>query len=144
MDGHFASASFIEDIDLYSVAESSLSVGDEVGDVFQIWAAADNVVCDVVADVLYHAVIPYYDIMQGGVVNSAMLVDASGQGKDFPEGAEFNLPWEIGISDVFRIKFRVNEDIAPVLASARLCFQLRYLLSRQWDVGFHFSVYYFW
>ena len=92
MDGHFASASFIEDIDLYSVAESGLSVGDEVGDVFQIGAAADNVVRDVVSDVLYHAVIPDYDIMQGGMVYSAVLVDASGQGKDFSEGAEFDLP----------------------------------------------------
>ena len=63
MDGHFASASFIEDIDLYSVAESGLSVGDEVGDVFQIGAAADNVVRDVVSDVLYHAVVPDYDIV---------------------------------------------------------------------------------
>ena len=92
MDGHFASASFIEDIDLYSVAESGLSVGYEVGDVFQIGAAADNVVCDVVSDVLYHAVIPDYDIVQGGMVYSAVLVDASGQGKEFPEGAEFDLP----------------------------------------------------
>lgn len=92
MDGHFASASFIEDIDLYSVAESGLSVGDEVGDVFQIGAAADNVVCDVVADVLYHAVVPDYDIVKCGMVNSAVLVDASGQGKDIPEGAEFDLP----------------------------------------------------
>ena len=92
MDGHFASASFIEDIDLYSVAESGLSVGDEVGDVFQIGAAADNVVRDVVSDVLYHAVVPDYDIMQGGMVYSAVLVDASCQGKDFPESAEFDLP----------------------------------------------------
>ena len=92
MDGHFASASFIEDIDLYSVAKSGLSVGDKIGDIFQIGAAADNVVRDVVADVLYHAVIPDYDIVQGGVVYSAVLVDASGQGKDFPEGTEFDLP----------------------------------------------------
>ena len=92
MDGHFAAASFIEDIDLYSVAESGLAVGDEVGDVFQIGAIADDVVCDVVADVLYHAVVPDYDIVKCGMVNSAVLVDASGQGKDFSEGAEFDLP----------------------------------------------------
>ena len=92
MDSHFASASFIEDIDLYSVAESGLSVGDEVGDVFQIGAVADDVVCDVVADMLYHAVVPDYDIVKCGMVNSAVLMDASGQGKDFSEGAEFNLP----------------------------------------------------
>ena len=85
MDDDFTSACLIKDIDLDSVAERCLTVGNQVRHILQIRAVADYVICNVVPDMFDHAVVSNHDIVEGSVENSAVLPDSPCQCEDFFE-----------------------------------------------------------
>lgn len=85
MDDDFTSARFIKDIDLNSVAERCFAIGNQVRNILQIRAAADYVICNVVPDMLDHAVVSYHNIVESSVENSAVLPDSTCQCEDFFE-----------------------------------------------------------
>ena len=85
VDGDFSSTRLVQHADFRAVSERCLSVGDQVRDILDVGPVPDNVVGNVVADMLDHAVISHNDIVQGSVVNAAMLPYASGKGECFVE-----------------------------------------------------------
>ena len=81
VDGDFSSARLVQHADFRAVSERCLAVGDKVSDILDVGPVPDNVVGNVVADMLDHAVISHNDIVQGSVVNAAMLPYASRKGE---------------------------------------------------------------
>ena len=81
MDGNFPSSRLVQHADFRAVSERSLAVGNQVSDILDVGPVPDDIVGNVVADMLDHAVISHNDIVQGSVVNAAMFPYASGKGE---------------------------------------------------------------
>ena len=138
MDGNFPSSSLVQHADFRAVSERSLAVGNQVSDILDVGPVPDDVVGNVVADMLDHAVISHDHIVQGSVVNSAMFPDASRKGENFVERPQPDLAGKVDVADILRIEVLSHGHFGPVLATARLCLKDGDLLRRQSQKGFHF------
>lgn len=130
VDGDFASAGLVEYGDLYAIAEAGGSVADDNIDVLDEAVVLNVVVGDVVLDVLDAAVIADGDIVQRGMEDAGVLMDAAGHFETLLETSQMDFAGEACGTDVLQAGLVGDVDGAPVIRRTALFLQLADLVRR--------------
>lgn len=88
VDHDFAAAGLVEDRDFHSVAERGLAVAEDDIDIFDESIGADAIIGNIIVNPLYAAVVADFDIVKRNMVQTGVLLHASGEGKLPLEGSQ--------------------------------------------------------
>ena len=86
IDHHFPATGFIKHSHFHTIAERSPSISEYDIDIFNESAFADLIVCNVILDIFYAAVVSHGHIVQGDMIQSRMLHHASRKSEFLIEG----------------------------------------------------------
>jgi hypothetical protein len=121
---HLASAGLVEDGNLDAVAERGVAVAQNDVDVFDESVVADAIIGNIIVNAFYAAVVSYFDIVQGDVIEAGVLFHTSGQRELLVEGAEADVARETGREYVVGGEELGDEDAFPFGSGAQLFFEL--------------------
>ena len=81
MYGNLAAAGLVEHGDLDAIAETAFAFGEDAADIVDEHAVFDIVVGYVSADGAYAAIIPHAHVVQGGIPDAAVALEAACEGE---------------------------------------------------------------
>ena len=127
VDGHLAAARLVEHGHVDAITESRGAVAEDDVDVLDEAVVADVVVGYIVLDVLDTAVVADGHVVQRGVEDARVLVDAAGHVETLLEAADADVAREARVAYVLEALRISDLDALPVLGRTALLFQLLYL-----------------
>ena len=130
-DRYLTSTALVHHRYAHAVTESRLAVHEDGIDVLDTGVVADVVVGDVVVDIVQVRLVAHFAVVQHGVVDTRVDLDAPRQLYLLAKHTQTVVAREIGMTHIARVKRLGHFHLCPVGCFATLLFQLRNLLRRQ-------------
>ena len=128
---HLAPAGFVEHRHLHAVSETANTVVHNKVHILYIGIVADVVVGDVVGHVFDKRIVAHRNVMQRGIANARMLLQASGERELLLEPAKAHLAGEMYIINIIEGLRGFNLNRSPVFTAAAPALQDGYFFFRK-------------
>ena len=125
VDRDLAATRLVHHCHLYPIAETAGAVAEDDIDVLDETVVGDIVVGNIVLDVLDAAVVAYRDVVQRGIEDARVLVDAAGHLEALHEGTDSHITREAGVTDILEAGLVGHLHAQPVVRRASLLHEPR-------------------
>ena len=134
---HLPSPGLIQHGNLNSISKRSISIRKDYIHILDEGPLSDNIICDIVLDILYAAVVTHGNIVKSHVIKAGMLLHPSGKRELPVEQPKTDVSRKTRIAHIFSGKTILYHYFTPVLASTGSTLQLSYFLFGKLSIIIH-------